>query len=107
MKQKIKEFKRKFLKNLQSKFRNFLSTEFRTPEEIQNDTMDTYVRGLERVCGNHFLGEGDELSLFVGEVSYLTDKNGKTYYKGSYSNKYHNLDGEVFTGDEVKSISEN
>ena len=106
IKQKIKDFKRKLLKTFQAKLRNFLSTEFRTSEEIQKDTMDAYVRGLERVCGKRFLGEGDKLSLFVGEVSYLTDKNEKNYYYASYIDKWCSLDGEVFDGEEVKSISD-
>lgn len=103
--QKIKEFKRKSLKNLQAKLRNFLSTEFRTPEEIQKDKMDACVKSLKEIGPEYSL---DYMSGYVGEVTYMQDKTGNTYYKNHITGNWISVNNDEEISDkELKSILEN
>lgn len=102
MKQKLKEFKRQLLKKIQARIRKFLNTEYRTPEEIQKDRMNSHVETLREACRSVFLGS-EYLSGYVGEMTYTKDDSGKIYYRNHITGKWINIDDpEEITDDELK-----
>ena len=76
----LRELKRRLLKYLQFKLRNFLNSEYSTEQEIERARIDSYVNFLERnpsFCNHSSLND----TLDVGEIKYLTDREGKTYFR--------------------------
>lgn len=105
MKQKFKEFKRQLLKSVQSKLRQFLNTEYRTAEEIQQDTMNVYVNHLSKTIypnDGSYISDEERFGLYVGEISYIQDKEGKCYYKCGAKFYDLNQDENSYTDDELK-----
>lgn len=97
--QKLKELKRQLLKGIQARLRQFLNTEYRTPEEIHKDSVESYISQLNR--------EGDlpTLSSFAGEVLYFIDKDGITYYKNHKTGVWINSQtGEEISQEELESV---
>lgn len=108
MKQKLKEFKRQLLKAIQTRLRKFLNTEYRTAKEIQQDTMNVYVNTLSRMISPNFMLDKEGGGLYVGEISYIQDKEGKTYFKHQNQKWFfdHNLN-DISQDELVKWIAEN
>jgi len=108
MKEKIKEYKRKLLKNIQAKLRRFLNTEYRTPQEIQKDTMDFYVSELEKSFPLRFKDNYSTMSQYIGDINYLKSKDGNTYYKNHKTGDWiDSISGDVVTEQQLKEIVEN
>ena len=99
MKEKIKEYKRKLLKKIQAKLRQFLNAEYRTSQEIEIDKVNSYIAQLK------LLGEPFLTNNFVGEIHHLKGSDGITYYKNNKTGCWVNsLTGEDLSEDQLKEI---
>lgn len=101
----MKEYKRKLLKNIQAKLLQFLNAEYRTPQEIQKDTMDFYVSVLEKTFPLRFKDDNSTISNYVGDLNYIKGKDGNTYYKNHKTGDWINSSsGEDITEQQLKEL---
>lgn len=103
LKQNFKEYKRRTLKGIQSNLRQFLNTEYRTKEEIDNDNINLAISYLNsqkiRSCT-----ELSGLDGRVGVIDYI-ECNDTSYYKNHKTGNWINaLNGEELTEQELKEL---
>lgn len=100
MKQKLKEFKRQLLRNIQVRLLRFLRTEYRTQEELDKERMGSYLTELSAFSGSTFSYDG---GWYAGDVLHIRGNDGITYYKNNKTGLWINLDNsEEITDDEFQ-----